>query len=76
MINCTDIHFKESSFRKNVGRGLSLHAINGHMKIERVNFLKTVPFEEQMYLFGGGGIHIEFRYCTPGNKEYRKSLQQ
>ena len=67
IFNSTNIHFDESSFHKNVGRALSLHDVDGHVIIENSEFLEnSVPYEEQVNLFGGGGIYIEFTYCALG----------
>ena len=67
ILNCTNIHFSQSTFFKSVGRGLSLHDVGGRIDITNCNLSNNmVPEEEKMYLFGGGGLYIEFTYCTPG----------
>ena len=79
ILNCTNIHFEKSNFHRSIGRALSLHDVDGHVEIENSEFLEnSVPYEEQIDLFGGGSIYIEFTYCTPGyqNCSYTKQIQQ
>ena len=67
LLNCTTIYFSESSFCKSVGRGLSLHDVGGLVEIKNSMFSSNmVSKEEHRTLFSGGGIYIEFTYCTPG----------
>ena len=67
IINSTNISFSESSFHKSVGRGLSLHDTVGHIEIRNSTFVENkISNEDKTILFGGGGIHIEFTYCSPG----------
>ena len=67
IINSTNISFSDAGFHKSVGRGLSLHDVTGYVEINNTNCLENkVPEVEQMILFGGGGIYIEFTHCTPG----------
>ena len=67
IINSTNISLCESSFHKSVGRGLSLHDTVGHVEIRNSIFVENkIVDEDKMILFGGGGIHIEFTYCSPG----------
>ena len=67
ILNCTNIHFIEITFHRSVGRGLSLYDDNGYVLIRNTTFVENmVPKEEQDRLIGGGGLYIEFTYCTPG----------
>ena len=67
ILNCTNIHFIETTFHRSVGRALSLYDDNGYVLIKNTTFVENmVPKEEQDSLIGGGGLYIEFTYCTPG----------
>ena len=67
ILNCTNVHFIETTFHRSVGRGLSLYDDNGYVLIRNTTFVENmVPKEEQDRLIGGGGLYIEFTYCTPG----------
>ena len=66
ILNCTNVHFIETTFHRSVGRGLSLYDDNGYVLIRNTTFVENmVPKEEQDKLIGGGGLYIEFTYCTP-----------
>ena len=66
ILNCTNVHFIETTFHRSVGRGLSLYDDNGYVLIKNTTFVENmVPKEEQDRLIGGGGLYIEFTYCTP-----------
>ena len=73
ILNCTNIHLNESSFHKSVGRGLSLHDVGGLIEIK--NSENMVPEKENMTLFGGGRIYIEFTWL-PKLQIHRKHTQQ
>ena len=64
IINSTNISFSESSLHKSVGRGLSLYDTLGRIEIKNSTFVDNKKTDED--LFGGGGIYIEFTYCSPG----------
>ena len=67
ILNCTNVNYTKSSFHRSMGRGLSLHDVNGYVIFNQTVFSENmVPKEEQHRLFGGGGLYIEFTYCTPG----------
>ena len=67
IINSTNINFIHSGFIRNVGRGLSLHDVGGLVEINNCMFTENkVPAGEAMFLFGGGGLYVEFTHCTPG----------
>ena len=64
VINSTDIDLSGTSFLRNIGKGLSLHDVDGHVKVSSSIFRENmVPPNE---LFGGGGIYVEFTHCSPG----------
>ena len=64
IINSTGIDFSETSFDRSIGKGLSLHDVDGEVKVENTTFRENmVPVNE---LFGGGSIYIEFTHCSPG----------
>ena len=66
VINSTDIKFIKTSFHKSIGRGISIHDVDGDVEISNSSFKEnTVPPNDTL-LFGGGSIYIEFTYCSPG----------
>ena len=78
ILNCINVHFIETIFDRSVGRGLSLYDDNGYVLIRNTTFVENmVPKEEQDRLIGGGGLYIEFTYCTPGypNCNFNENLQ-
>ena len=67
IINSTNIHFSESVFLRSIGRGLSLYDVDGTVVITKTNcFQNMLRINQQNERFGGGGIYIEFTYCSPG----------
>ena len=67
ILKSTNVLFRDSSFSRSVGRGLSLYDVGGFVEIKHSKFFNNmVPKDEQMIYFSGGGIYIEFTYCTPG----------
>ena len=49
IVNSTNITFKGSGFHRNMGRGLTLHNVDGYVNIERGKFLDNrVPKEESI----------------------------
>ena len=62
----TDILLSKTSFLMSIGRGLSMHDVDGHVKVSSSYFMgNMVPLNENI-LFGGGSVYIEFTYCPPG----------
>ena len=67
IINSTNISISNTSFRRNAGRGLSLYDVSGYVYISNCEFIENrLLDDEQKILFGGGGMSIEFTYCSPG----------
>ena len=68
IINSTNINFTNTDYQRSVGRGLSLHDVGGFVEIKNCVFLENrVLGREVTFLFGGGGLYIEFTYCAPGH---------
>ena len=67
VINSTNITIESCSFASNRGIGLVFFDTNGHIQIMNSNFIaNSVPKEERSTYIGGGGLYIEYTYCTPG----------
>ena len=67
ILNSTNIVIEACSFQMSRGKALSFHDTGGQIRIVDSSFVRSVvPDEERKYLFGGGGIYIEYTYCTPG----------
>ena len=66
-LNCTDISvFNVTIYRSN-GTGISMYDTNGTIHIENSDFVDNYPatgFSGSE--FGGGAMHIEYTYCSPG----------
>ena len=68
IVNSTDIQLIATRFYRNTGRALSMHDVNGQVEISSSTFVENeVSPNDESALFGGGGIYIEFTYCSPGN---------
>ena len=73
IINSTNIHIRNIMFLKGHGRGLSFYDVDGYVKVEDSVFSENiVPANESNMLFGGGGMSIEFTYCSPGYPNCQK----
>lgn len=67
ILNTTNVTFDSVQFVNNRGVGLALFDTNGHVTVLNSNFTSnSVPKEERMSHNGGGGLYIEYTYCTPG----------
>ena len=66
IINSTNISISRTGFHRNTGRGLSLYDVSGYVYIRNCDFFENNFFEDEQRLFGGGGMSIEFTYCSPG----------
>ena len=67
VINTTNITFESVHFVNNRGVGLALFDTNGHVTVMNSNFIgNSVPENERLIYNGGGGLYIEYTYCTPG----------
>ena len=67
IINSTNVTFSGSRFDRSVGRGLSMYDVYGYVQITRCKFVgNAVLEEEEMQIFGGGGVFIQFTRCPPG----------
>ena len=66
IINSTDISFINTTFYENIGRGLSMHDVDGKVHVSKSLFKNNMVPKESNLLFGGGSIYLEFTYCSPG----------
>ena len=64
IINSTDVNLSETSFFRNIGKGLSLHDVDGQVHVSNSTFRENMVSPNE--LFGGGSIYIEFTHCSPG----------
>ena len=62
LLNCTDVTIDSVDVISSNGTGLSLYDTNGTVSIEYCNFTDNNIHKVK----GGGGLHIEFTLCTPG----------
>ena len=67
ILNCTDINISNSIIHSSNGTGISMYDTNGTVLIQNTditdNFIRNYSTNT---VFGGGGMHIEFTFCTPG----------
>ena len=67
IINTTNATFEFINIIDSSGIGLALFDVDGYVSISDSNFIgNSVPEEERLIHNGGGGLYIEFTYCTPG----------
>ena len=66
IINSTNIGFHSTVFHRSIGRGLSMHDVNGQVEVYNSTFSENMPSTEETLPFGGGGFYIELTYCSPG----------
>ena len=67
IINCTHIQFHDTWFYNSIGRGLSLHDVNGQVEIINSSFIKNINSLPNIYYpehIDGGGLYIELRECS------------
>ena len=65
ILNCTNVHVFNVTISSSNGTGISLYDTNGTVHIENSHFLDNYLAETGSE-FGGGAIHIEYTYCSPG----------
>ena len=63
ILNCTGVAIHDVDISLSNGRGLSIYDTNGTVNITNCVFSDNVNKSCQG---GGGGLHIEFTYCSPG----------
>ena len=66
VISSCDIRFSETSFQRSIGRGLSIHNVNGRVEVTNCSFMENsymmaLPSEQGVQV-GGGGL---FTNCPP-----------
>ena len=65
ILNCTDVAIWNVNIISSNGTGLSLYDTNGTVDISHCNFTENGAMEQSD--LGGGGLHIEFTFCSPGH---------
>ena len=69
LLNCSDITMRNIVVRDGDGTGLAIFDGNGNVVIENCTFENNRVLSGNTttkVLPGGGGLYIEFTYCTPG----------
>ena len=67
ILNCTDVNISNSVVYGSNGTGISMYDTNGKVYIENTDVVESfVRTSRPDLASGGGGMHIEFTYCTPG----------
>jgi hypothetical protein len=67
ILNSTNITIVNVTIEQSSGNALTLFDTNGVVSIKSSHFLQNlVPESEKESYPGGGGIYIEFTYCSPG----------
>ena len=69
LLNCSDITMRNILVKDGDGRGLAIFDGNGNVLIENCTFENNRVLSGNTttkVLPGGGGLYIEFTYCTPG----------
>ena len=65
MSNCDNVTVKNSKFFESIGKGLSMFDCFGTNNIVNTSFIgNRVPEREVKEYSGGGGLYIEFTYCS------------
>ena len=68
ILNCTDVNVINVSVRHSKGNGMAFFDTNGTVNVENSTFeWNRVPESEVLAYPGGGGVYVEFTYCTPGH---------
>ena len=66
ILNCTDVTIQDITLNRSNGTGISMYDTNGKVSIENTKVEESFVRGTSDEVFGGGGMHIEFTYCTPG----------
>ena len=68
ILNCTDVNVINISVTHSKGNGMAFFDTNGIVNVENSTFeWNRVPESEVLTYPGGGGVYVEFTYCTPGH---------
>ena len=68
MLSCTNVTITNVVLNGSNGTGISLYDTTGEVRIEHTNIMESfVRSNSSDIVSGGGGMHIEFSYCTPGS---------
>ena len=69
---CTEVTMENVSVTQSNGTGLVLYSTVGQNSFTRCNFTENIPGNRSKFA-GGGGVNIEFPYCSPGSTDCFKS---
>ena len=72
ILNCTDVTLTYVAVRRSLGNGLAFFDTNGTVKVENSTF-RCNGMQESDDL-GGGGVYVEFTYCSPGHYKCNHSI--
>ena len=72
ILNCTDVTLTYVAVRRSLGNGLAFFDTNGTVKVENSTF-RCNGVQESDDL-GGGGVYVEFTYCSPGHYKCNHSI--
>ena len=68
ILNCTDVALTNVTVRHSLGNGLAFFDTNGTVKVENSTFeWNRVPESDVLTVPGGGGVYVEYTYCSPGH---------
>ena len=68
ILNCTDVALTNVAVRHSLGNGLAFFDTNGTVKVENSMFeWNRVPESDVLTVPGGGGVYVEYTYCSPGH---------
>ena len=65
ILNCTNVSLRTLSVVNSSGTGVTFFDTVGKVEVTNSKFVGNLPNREDPYP-GGGGVYIEFTYCTPG----------
>ena len=66
VLNCTDVNIIDVNVSNSNGTGIAFFDTNGTVVVFRSDFEQNNVSRFDTSLPGGGGLYVEFTYCTPG----------
>ena len=75
ILNCTDVALTNIAVRHSLGNGLAFFDTHGTVRVENSAFeWNRVPESDALTDPGGGGVYVEFTYCSPGHYKCNHSI--
>ena len=75
ILNCTDVALTNIAVRHSLGNGLAFFDTHGTVRVENLAFeWNRVPESDALTDPGGGGVYVEFTYCSPGHYKCNHSI--